>query len=90
MPWMRRALVTVLASASLLAGGGVASAAVAPQQTGPIGPECRPGVVLSVLEALARNGTPVVPGQKVQYVQVTQGSDGIYRLELCTVTIPEA
>jgi hypothetical protein len=54
-----------------------------------IGPECRPSVVSAVLAALARNGTPVVPGQQVQYLQLTQTPDGAYRLELCVVTVPD-
>lgn len=53
-----------------------------------IGPECRPDVTGNVLSALARNGVSVLPGQEVQYLQVTRKSDGTYFLEPCIVTVP--
>lgn len=84
---LRKIVVTALAAVALtvpFAGSAVA----APTVPAPTGPECRPDVVTSVLVPLARNGTPVIPGQKIQYLQVMRRTDGSYVLELCTVTIP--
>ena len=88
---LRRITTTAAASAALLlASAGVALAApVTTQQSpAPIGPECRPNIVAAVLAALVQNGTPIAPGQKIQYLQVSQRPDGSFYPELCTVTVP--
>lgn len=88
MNWTRRVVVTLAAAAALVASPAVALAADLPVPTTPVGPECRPGVVSSVLAALARNGVPLAPGKQFQYLQVTQGPDG-YFVEPCVVTVPD-
>lgn len=89
MNLVRRVTVTttaVLATAAVTAGSALA-AQPAPTPA-PIGPECRPNIVAAVLAALVQNGTPITPGQKIQYLQVSQRPDGSYYPELCVVTIP--
>jgi len=80
----RLALLTLTAAALSVA---LAMPAAADQAM--VGPECRPSVVAAVLAALAHNGTPVIPGQQVQYLQVSQRADGTYYVEPCVVTVPE-
>ena len=91
MSLRRIATTAAVSTALLLASAGVAFAAPVAstqQAPAPIGPECRPNIVTSVLAALAQNGTPIAPGQKIQYLQVSQRADGSYFPELCTVTAP--
>lgn len=45
-------------------------------------------MVSSVLAALVRNGVSLTPGQRFQYLQGTQGPDGVYFVEPCVVTVP--
>lgn len=87
MSWTRRVTVVLAVAATLAASPAVASAADQIPLP-PIGPECRPNIVNSVLASLVQNGVPLTPGQKIQYLQITQGQDGVYRPELCTVTVP--
>lgn len=78
---MRRTLAIAATTALTLAlGAGTAVAATTTQLPIPIGPECGPSTVSAVLAAVAGR---VIPGQKIQYIEVNNGV-----LILCTVTVP--
>lgn len=86
---MRRILAAgaaiTLAAGLAIAGAGTASAA--PQTY--VGPECNPSTVTAVLAALARNGTVLPSGSKVQYLQVvTPPLPALPYLQPCVVTVP--
>lgn len=78
-------VAATLATGLAIAGAGTASAA--PRTL--VGPECSPGTVTYVLAALARNGTVLPSGSKVQYLQVvTPPLPALPYLQPCMVTIP--
>lgn len=83
---IRRIAVAAALALGVTAAGVGAGQATAAQPL--VGPECRPDVVSSVLDSLARNGVPVIPGQQIQYLQVSQAPSGQFFLELCVVTVP--
>jgi hypothetical protein len=88
----RYVMITLTALALAVPLAGLATAAPVPPTPAPVqapvGPECRPSVTSGVLAALAATGTPLPTGRKIQYLQVSQRTDGVYFLEPCVIIIP--
>ena len=84
----RMAAVAALVLGMMAAFIAPASAAQVQQAPVPIGPECQSNVVAAVLTRLAEIGTPLVKGQKIQYLEVYTAPSGVPSIRPCVVTVP--